>query len=91
VKSKLSNPAAGIQPGSRYPTRQQVFNPAAGIQPDSRYPTRQQVSNPAAGIQPSGRYLTRQLYYNSEEVILGKKRIWLFGSTIVCDISHSCD
>ena len=33
--NEVSNPAAGIQPGSRYPTRQQVSNLAAGIQPGS--------------------------------------------------------
>ena len=49
---RIASPAAGRQPGSRPPTRQQAANQAAGRQPGSRSPARQQDASPAAGRQP---------------------------------------
>ena len=49
---RIASPAAGRQPGSRPPTRQQDANQAAGRQPGSRPPTGQQDTSPAAGRQP---------------------------------------
>ena len=57
---RIASPAAGRQPGSRPPTRQQDANQAAGRQPGSRTPARQQDANQAAGRQPGSRPPTGQ-------------------------------
>ena len=57
---RITSPAAGRQPGSRTPARQQDASPAAGRQPGSRTPARQQDASPATGRQPGSRTPARQ-------------------------------
>lgn len=52
--------AAGRQPSSRTPARQQPASPAAARQPGSRPPAQQQDASPAAGRQPGSRSPARQ-------------------------------
>ena len=52
--------AAGRQPSSRTPARQQPASPAAARQPSSRTPAQQQDASQAAGRQPSSRTPARQ-------------------------------
>jgi hypothetical protein len=57
---RITSQAAGRQPGSRPPARQQATSQAAGHQPSSRTPARQQHASPAADHQPGSRPPARQ-------------------------------
>ena len=57
---RITSQAAGRQPGSSTPARQQATSPAAGHQPSSRTPARQQHASPAADHQPGSRPPARQ-------------------------------
>ncbi len=57
---QAASPAAGRQPGSRPPARQQITSQAATRQPGSRPPARQPPASPAAGRQPGSRSPARQ-------------------------------
>ena len=57
---RITSQAAGRQPSSRTPARQQATSPAAGHQPSSRPPAKQQDASQAAARQPSSRPPARQ-------------------------------
>ena len=57
---RITSQAAGRQPGSSTPARQQATSQAAGHQPSNSTPAKQQATSPAAGHQPSSRPPAKQ-------------------------------